>query len=122
LLRHSFLFLMKKVFTCTAIALCAAVTLSPARAHGWHDGGWGYPLAAGMIVGAGIYAASTPYAYPAYGYPAQVVYQVATAVVAAPPANPVPVVPRTAYYCQTTKQFYSSVPNCSVPWKQVTVY
>ena len=115
---------MKKIITCAAIALCAATSMAPAEAHGWHRGGWGYPLAAGMIVGAGIYAASTPYYYPAYGYPAQVVYQAPPTVVyqAAPTVVAAPAAPRTAYYCQTTKQFYPTVPTCSVTWEQVTVY
>jgi hypothetical protein len=96
--------------------------MAPAEAHGWRGGSWGYPLAAGMIVGAGIYAASTPYYYPAYGYPAQVVYQAAPTFVTAPPLAAAPAAPRTAYYCQTTKQFYPTVPTCSVTWEQVTVY
>jgi hypothetical protein len=121
---------MRKIIICAAIALCAATTMAPAQAHGWRGGGWGYPLAAGMIVGAGIYAASTPYYYPAYGYPAQVVYQAPQTVVyqasptvlATHPVAAVPAAPRTAYYCQTTKQFYPTVPTCSVTWEQVTVY
>ena len=118
---------MKKLMTCAAIALCASTVMIPAQAHGWRGGGWGYPLAAGMIVGAGIYAASNPYYYPAYGYPTQVVYQTpptvvyqqVPAVTAVPAA---PAAPRTAYYCQTTKQFYPNVPTCNVAWEPVTVY
>ena len=118
---------MKKIMTCAAIALCAATSMAPAQAHGWRGGGWGYPFATGMIVGAGIYAASSPYYYPAYGYPAPVVYQTPQTVVyqAAPAVvttPPVTAAPKTAYYCQTTKQFYPIVPTCSVTWEQVTVY
>jgi hypothetical protein len=115
---------MKKLITCAAIALCATTSMAPAEAHGWRGGGWGYPLAAGMIVGAGIYAASNPYYYPAYGYPTQVVYQAQPTVVyqQAPAVTAAPPAPRTAYYCQTTKQFYPTVPTCKVTWEQVTVY
>ena len=96
---------MKKIITCAAVALCTATSMAPAQAHGWDGGGWGYPLAAGMIVGAGIYVASTPYYYyPAYGYPAQVVYkapqpdvyQAAPSVAPAPPATAAPAATKTA--------------------------
>ena len=99
--------------------------MAPAQAHGWRGGGWGYPLAAGMIVGAGIYAASTPYGYPTqvvYQAPQTVFYQASPTVLATPPLAAGPAAPRTAYYCQTTKQFYPTVPTCSVTWEQVTVY
>ena len=122
---------MKKRLATVILAMSVLSAVAPAQAHGWRGGccgwGWGAPFVAGALVGASVYAATTPYyAYPYYGYPvaAPVMYStpVPTTVVAAPPVGSAPSAPHTAYFCPTSKQFYPAVPTCTQTWQQVSVY
>ena len=69
-------------------------------------GGWGWsPLAAAAILGSTVYWANT-YAQPSV-----------STVIISPSVGFSP--PRTAYFCQTSQQYYPVVPVCEVPWQIV---
>jgi hypothetical protein len=119
---------MKKFIS--ALTLVGAIVATmPVHAHGfgrggygWHGGywggGWGVPLIAGAVIGAGIYANTAPYYYSG----TTVYYnQPATVYSAVPPVGSAPPAPRIGYFCATTNQFYPNVPNCQTPWQQVTL-
>ncbi len=103
---------MKRISLLVAILLAFASAL-PAHAHGYghgreayrdrgySQGDYGYrwvrPWVGAAIVGGAAYAVMPPIRY----------------------VQPTPV-PRTAYFCAASQQFYPNVPTCTVPWQVVT--
>jgi len=74
--------------------------------HHHHRSDWGWsPWAAAALLGTSVYLANT-YSQPSV-----------STVIVSPPVVYAP--PRVAYFCQTSQQYYPTVPVCEVPWQLV---
>lgn len=107
---------MKRLSVLLACLLSAALAV-PAQAHGFGHGGhygrshggggsrWVGPVLGAALVGAAIYAATTP----SYVIPSPVVVQQQYV-----PPN------RVTYYCPMAQQYYPNVTTCQVPWQAMS--
>ncbi len=106
-------------------SLCAALLLvagsSPAEAGGWHRGwhgyGWRGPA---VFVGPGFWWGPPWWWYgapPYYTYPGPVIVREPPVYIERGPAPPTPEV--YWYYCESTGDYYPSVPACPEPWVKI---
>lgn len=77
-------------------------------AYGRGDRGLGWvPWASAVVIGSSLYWANQAYSQPT------------TTIIVTPPPPVALEVPRVAYFCQSSRQYYPYVATCNMPWQLV---